>query len=248
MQIYPRYTPDELSSKGMLGQLPRHIGIIMDGNGRWAKQKLMPRAFGHRAGMEALHEIVRETHRLGIEALTVYAFSTENWRRPEQERSALFSLLVEFFDREIDELDANGVRVMIAGDCDGLPKSVQAVMKNAVERTSRNTGLCFCIAMNYGGRAEITRAVRSMIAEGILSHDVTEDVISAHLYTAGLPELDLVIRTANEMRLSNFLLWQCAYAEFVFTPTLWPAFTPECYFDCIREFMGRTRRFGKVVE
>ncbi len=248
MQIYPRYTPAELEAIGLAGEIPRHIGIIMDGNGRWAKQRLMPRAVGHRAGMEALHDIVRETHRLGVEALTVYAFSTENWQRPIQEKSALFSLLVEYFAKEIDELDANGVRVIAVGDITPFPEKVREAMRSAIERTRDNNGLKFCVAINYGSRAEIVRAVKSIVEDGISSECITEDDISKRLYTNGLPELDLVIRTANEMRLSNFLLWQAAYAELVFTPVLWPSFTPEDYRDCIGEYLSRTRRFGKVVE
>ena len=240
MRVYPKFTADELKKLGLDGKLPKHIGLIMDGNGRWAKQRLMPRSAGHRAGMEALQEIVRASHSIGIEALTVYAFSTENWGRPAAEVDALMSLLVEYFYKEIDELDANNVRIRTLGDLTRFSPKLRELMETAVQRTKNNTGLNFSIAINYGSRAEIVRAVRDLIDEGVPS--------SEHLYTRELPELDLVIRTAGEQRLSNFLLYQAAYAEFVFTETLFPAFTPEVYRDCIKEFMRRTRRFGKVKE
>lgn len=247
MRIYERYSEAELESMGLLGNLPEHVGIIMDGNGRWAKKRMMPRPVGHRAGMEALHEIVREAHCLGIKALTVYAFSTENWQRPVQEVNALFGLLTEYFEREIDELDANAVRIIALGDLEPFPEKVKACMTEAIERTKNNDGLRFCIAINYGSRAEIVRAVRSIAASGISPELIDEKLVSGSLYTKGLPELDLIIRTAGEQRLSNFLLWQAAYAEFVFTTVLWPDFTAEELRSAIREFMKRTRRFGKVI-
>lgn len=248
MRIYERYTNEQLEAMGLCGSLPRHVGIIMDGNGRWAKKRLMPRPMGHRAGMEALHEIVREAHCLGLEALTVYAFSTENWKRPIQEVNALFALLTEYFEREIDELDANGVRIIVLGDLEPFPDKVKECMVKAAERTKENTGLRFCIAINYGSRAEITRAMRRIAASRIDPELIDDALISDNLYTAGLPELDLVIRTAGEQRLSNFLLWQAAYAEFVFTTVLWPDYTPIELRNSLIEFMKRTRRFGKVVE
>ena len=248
MRIYDRYSDDKLEELGLSGKLPKHVGIIMDGNGRWAKSRLMPRPVGHRAGMEALHEIVREAHCLGLEALTVYAFSTENWQRPVQEVNALFGLLTEYFAKEIDELDANGVRIIALGDLGPFPEKVKVCMTDAIERTASNKGLRFCIAINYGSRAEITRAVRLIVRSRIEPEMINEDLISRSLYTGELPELDLIIRTAGEQRLSNFLLWQAAYSEFVFTPVLWPDFTPEEFRKCLIEFMKRTRRFGKVVE
>ena len=248
MKIYDCYTEKEMADFGLTGSLPQHVGIIMDGNGRWATKRLMPRPVGHRAGMEALHVIVRESRRMGIKALSVYAFSTENWQRPIQEVNALFSLLTEYFEKEIDELDANRVRIIVLGDLTPMPERVRNAMMNAMERTKDNEGLRFCIALNYGGRAEIVRAVRNIVSEGRDAESIDEKLISDNLYTAGLPELDLVIRTAGEQRLSNFLLWQAAYAEFVFTKVLWPDFDPEEYRRCLIEFMKRTRRFGKVVE
>ncbi|MCH5279433.1 MAG: isoprenyl transferase [Christensenellaceae bacterium] len=248
MRIYPKYTEAELKKLGLVGKLPEHIGIIMDGNGRWAKQRLMPRSAGHRAGMEALQDIVRTSHSLGIGALTVYAFSTENWGRPAAEIDALMSLLVEYFYKEIDELDANNVRIRTLGELSRFAPKLRTLMETAVQRTENNTGLNFSIAINYGSRAEIVRAVKMLVEEGIPAESITEKCFAEHLYTGELPELDLIIRTAGEQRLSNFLLYQAAYAEFVFTETLFPAFTPEVYCDCIKEFMHRTRRFGKVKE
>lgn len=249
MKIYPKFTASELKELGLVGTMPSHIGIIMDGNGRWAKARLMPRSFGHRAGMEALQEIVRASHGIGLRALTVYAFSTENWLRPETEINALFSLLVEYFYKEIDELDANNVRIIVLGELSRFPEKLQTLMTSAVERTNKNTGLEFAVALNYGARSELVHAVRSIINEGIPSDEITENTISERLYTGSMstPDPDLIIRTAGEERLSNFLLWQAAYSEFVFTKTNFPDFTPEIYYQCIMEFMKRTRKFGKVL-
>ena len=250
MKIYERFSDAEMKRLGLTGNMPKHVGIIMDGNGRWAKSRMLPRSLGHRAGMDALQEIVRVSKSIGIEALTVYAFSTENWLRPEQEVNALFSLLVEYFYKEIDELDANNVRVHILGSLERFSPKLRELMENARERTGKNTGLHFAIALNYGSRDEITRAVRSIVSEGIPESEITEETISSHLYTSCLPhpDPDVIIRTAGEQRLSNFLLWQAAYSEFVFTDTTFPDFTPEVYFECIKQYMHRTRRFGRVLE
>lgn len=248
MRIYPKLTPDELKAIGLYGDIPKHVGMIMDGNGRWAKSRFIPRSAGHRAGMDALQEIVRASHGIGIEAITVYAFSTENWARPLTEINALFSLLEEYFYKEIDELDANGVQIHTLGNLSQFSPKLRELMDEAVRRTANNTGLKLCIALNYGSRAEIVRAVRMIVSDGLDENSITEDSIASRLYTAGLPELDLIIRTAGEKRLSNFLLYQAAYAEFVFSPVLWPDFSPDEYYGCIREFMTRTRRFGRVKE
>ncbi len=246
--IYPKFTDAELKEFSLSREaLPRHVGVIMDGNGRWAKKRLLPRSAGHRAGMEALRGIVRFSHSAGIEALTVYAFSTENWKRPRTEIDALFALLEEYFHKEIDELDANGVRIRIIGDEAAFSGKLRDILEAAQNRTVKNTGLCFNIALNYGSRAEIVHAVNSLIESGAKSGEVTEEMFDSSLYTSGLPELDLIIRTAGEQRLSNFLLWQAAYAEFVFTDTLFPDFSREVYADCLCEFARRTRRFGKVL-
>ena len=247
-KLYPKFTDAELKELSLKREsLPRHIGVIMDGNGRWAKKRLLPRSAGHRAGMEALRGIVRFSHSAGIEALTVYAFSTENWKRPRAEIDALFALLEEYFHKEIDELDANGVQIRIIGDKTAFDGKLKQILETAESRTVNNTGLCFNIALNYGSRAEIVNAVNSLIESGVKSGEVTEEMLDAKLYTAGLPELDLIIRTAGEQRLSNFLLWQAAYAEFVFTNTLFPDFSNEVYSECLKEFAQRTRRFGKVL-
>lgn len=248
MQIHKLYTDEELKGFGLTGELPKHVGIIMDGNGRWAKKRFMPRSLGHRAGIESLHNVVRECIRLGLDTLSVYAFSTENWKRPAIEVNTLFSLFIEFIVKEIDELDANGVRIIVLGDLTAFPDRVRICMENAVERTMGNKGLSFCLCLNYGSRAEIVRAFRLLAESGADPVSVDEKAVSDALYTAGLPELDLVIRTAGEQRLSNFMLWQAAYAEFVFTDTLWPDYGPEDLRSCLIEYMKRTRRFGKVVE
>lgn len=220
----------------------------MDGNGRWAQRRLLPRAAGHRAGVEAMRQVITRCDELGVEALTVYAFSTENWARSREEVGALMSLLLEYFTREIDELHRKNVRILILGDVDGLPQKQRDAVCAAMERTRDNTGLKLNIALNYGARAELTRVAR-MLAERakageISPDDIDEDMLSGSLYTAGLPEVDLLIRTSGEQRLSNFLLYQLAYAEFVFDPILWPDFDAAALDRDIAEFQRRQRRFG----
>ncbi len=231
-------------------RLPRHVAIIMDGNGRWAKKKGQPRAMGHRAGVEALRAIIRESSDLGIEALTIYAFSTENWARPQDEVGALMALLLEFFGREIDELDENRVCIRILGDVDGMPVPQREALISAMKRTGGNPGLKLNIALNYGSRMEIVRAART-IAERALQGEIRPDQVDerlfeACLYTAGLPDVDLLIRTSGEMRLSNFLLYQISYAEFVVVDTLWPDFNLTAYRMALKEYQKRDRRFGGV--
>lgn len=229
-------------------QLPRHVAIIMDGNGRWAKKHRLTVAKGHRQGTETLREIIRHTSDLGIEVLSIYAFSTENWTRSPEEVSALMQLILEFFASEIDELEAKNVRILIAGDKSRLPQPQRETLVEAERRTEKNTGLTLNIALNYGARAELTRAARElaqMVAAGeIAPDDITEATVAAHLYTRGQPDVDLMIRTSGEMRLSNFLLWQCAYAEFLFPKTLWPDFDVQCYDEALLAYGGRERRFG----
>lgn len=220
----------------------------MDGNGRWAQRRLLPRAAGHRAGVEAMRQVITRCDELGVEALTVYAFSTENWARSREEVGALMSLLLEYFTREIDELHRKNVRILILGDVDGLPQKQRDAVRASMERTRGNTGLKLNIALNYGARAELTRAAR-MLAERAKSgeispDDIDENMLSGSLYTAGLPEVDLLIRTSGEQRLSNFLLYQLAYAEFVFDPILWPDFDAAALDRDIAEFQRRQRRFG----
>ena len=229
-------------------KLPRHVAIIMDGNGRWAKQHMLKVAMGHRAGVEALRSIIRESSDLGIEALSLFAFSTENWRRSETEVAALMQLLLEYFSSEIDELDENNVHIRILGEKEGLPAPQREALYRAEERTKDNTGLNLCIAINYGGRQELVRAAR-ILAEKVRAgemapEDIDEQALSDCLYTGGLPDVDLLIRTSGEMRLSGFLLYQCAYAEFEFPETLWPDFTLEDYHRALEVFASRDRRFG----
>ena len=225
-----------------LKNIPRHVAVIMDGNGRWAKERGQIRLQGHLAGMEALREIVRHSQRLGVEYLTVYAFSTENWKRPADEVSGIFKLVVKYVNSELKELNENNVRVSILGDWSAIPKDSADSIRLALKTTENNDGLKFNIALNYGGRAEITRAVNKIMSEGRTS--VTEDDISGALYTAGMPDPDVIIRTSGENRLSNFLIWQAAYSEIVLTDVYWPDFTPEEYERCIIEYQSRDRRFG----
>lgn len=230
-------------------RLPKHVAIIMDGNGRWAKQHRLSVSRGHRQGTETLREIIRHTDDLGIGALSLYAFSTENWNRPPEEVAALMQLILDFFASEIDELDRKNVRILILGDKKALPDRQREALQEAERRTAKNTGLRLNIAVNYGSRAEMVKAVREIAAavrDGEMTlEEIGEQTISDHLYTAGQPEVDLMIRTSGEMRLSNFLLYQNAYAEFVFPETLWPDFTVEEYDRCLAEFEGRNRRFGR---
>ncbi|HDN79980.1 MAG: isoprenyl transferase [Chloroflexi bacterium] len=228
--------------------LPRHIGFIMDGNGRWAKKRGLPRLAGHRAGAENLRRILRACGEWGIKYVTIYAFSTENWGRPEEEVKGLFSLMEQFIDRELPELMKNGVQVRHIGRMDGVPERLQEKIRYLLESTKDNDKLILCIALNYGGRAEIVDAVRRIIAEGYRPEEVDEELISRYLYTAGIPDPDLIIRTAGEMRISNFLLWQSAYAEYYSTPTFWPDFNEQELYKALLDYSRRERRFGLVKE
>ena len=246
----PKLTQQELAQRGLNPvALPAHVAIIMDGNGRWAKRRGALRAAGHRAGVEALRAVIRFSSDAGIRVLTLYAFSTENWKRPQEELSVLFSLLVEYFTREIDELNRNNVRIRIIGDVSAFPKNVRDAVNNAERRTEANPGLVLNIALNYGARAELVRAAR-LCAEEAIRTGVLPDAaaLESRLYTAGLPDPDLVIRTSGEQRLSNYLLYQAAYAELYFTDTLWPDFDEEAYCAALRYFAGRKRRYGGLEE
>lgn len=234
--------------KGKIENLPRHIGFIMDGNGRWAKQRGLPRLAGHRAGAENLRRVLRACGEWGIKYVTIYAFSTENWGRPREEVEGLLNLLDQYIDKELPELVKEGVQVRHIGRMDGVPERLQEKIRQAVEATKGNERLILCVAFNYGGRAEIVDAVRKIIAEGYKPEEVDEDLISSHLYTAGIPDPDLIIRTAGEMRLSNFLLWQSAYAEYYSTPVYWPDFDEEELYKALLDFSRRERRFGLVKE
>lgn len=237
-----------------MDKIPAHIGIIMDGNGRWAKKRMQPRVMGHKAGMDALQEVTIAANNLGVKVLTVYAFSTENWSRPEDEVKFIMNLPVEFFDKYVPELHKNNVRVEVIGETERLPKETFDAMKRACEQTKYNSGLILNFALNYGGRSEITHAVKE-IAQEVLDAklnpgDITEDLIANHLMTNHLPYLhrdpDLIIRTSGELRLSNFLPWQSAYSEFYFTPVYWPDFKTEGLHKAILEYNRRHRRFGGV--
>ncbi len=239
-----------LAQEWGLLKVPRHVGIIMDGNGRWAAGRGMLRSAGHRAGVEALRDIVRASSDLGMEVLSLYAFSTENWKRPPAEVRVLMDLLVEFLGREIDELDRNGVRIHFMGDVEGISGRITKAVHTALERTGDNTGLVMNIALNYGSRAEIVRAARLLaedVAAGRLAPEaIDEGAFSARLYTAGLPDPDLIIRTSGELRLSNFLLYQSSYSEFLAPEVFWPDFNRDEYRKALLAYQARDRRFGGV--
>jgi len=231
-----------------LERMPAHIAIIMDGNGRWAQSKNLPHMAGHNAGMLAMKEIVKASSTLGVKHLTVYAFSTENWKRSTEEVSGIFKLLILYIEKELKELHENNVIVKILGDYERLPKEAVKSLERSLATTKNNTGLQFNIALNYGGRDEILRSVKKIAKEveigNLKAEDITEDILSDHLYTVGIPDPDLIIRTSGEMRLSNYLLWQSAYSEFVFTDVLWPDFSREEFEKTIEIFQNRKRRFG----
>jgi undecaprenyl diphosphate synthase len=239
----PKSTP-ETESVPEAGAVPRHVGIIMDGNGRWAKRRGLPRLAGHHAGTENVRRITIACADAGVDILTIYAFSTENWRRPAEEVRGLMTLLAQRIDREAAELHRNNVRIRHIGTLDGINPRLAERVRAAVELTRNNSGLVLNVAFNYGSRHEIARAVRRIVERGVAAEEITEELIDQHLDTAGLPELDLVIRTGGEMRLSNFLLWQAAYAEYYSTPTCWPDFGREELYAAFAEFGRRTRRFG----
>jgi undecaprenyl diphosphate synthase len=218
----------------------RHVAIIMDGNGRWAKKRHLPRAVGHQRGLEALREVVRAAREMGLEALTLYAFSTENWRRPEEEVSALMGLLRRYIVDDIEEFVANNIRLKIIGNYHELSADIVELLEDALVRTAHNDGTTLAVALNYGAQDEIARAAARAAAKGA----VTPETIEAELDTAGLPPLDLLIRTSGEVRLSNFLLWQAAYAEMMFPEVLWPDFTPAHLRAALEDFAARERRYG----
>lgn len=223
-----------------------HIAIIMDGNGRWATSKRRPRLFGHQAGVRTVRRIVQDARDIGVKCLTLYSFSTENWTRPKAEIRGLFELLKSYIHDDLDELHANNVRVNIIGSREGLPADIAELIDKVIQTTEDNTAFSLNIAFNYGGRDEILRACRSLIDAGAKSEDLDEDLFESHLDTHDLPSVDLVIRTSGEYRISNYLLWQTAYAEFVFTDVLWPDFTKDDLEAAITEYRCRNRRFGNV--
>jgi len=226
--------------------IPRHVAIIMDGNGRWAQRRHLPRLVGHRQGTNNIHPIVEACEDLGIAVLTLYAFSTENWGRPEDEVNGLMKIFLEIHRRETLALHRKGVHVRHVGSLDGVSSALQDAIRDAEELTRNNKGLVLNFAFNYGGRAEIVHAVRALVAEGAKPEDVTEEAISRRLHTAGLPDPDLMIRTAGEMRLSNFLIWQAAYAEYYFTDKLWPDFSAGDLRNAVEAYSLRKRKYGKL--
>lgn len=227
-----------------LEKIPQHVGIIMDGNGRWAQARGLPRSEGHRAGAENLRQIIEAAADFGIRILTLYAFSTENWSRPESEVRALLTLAHRMIDRELETLRRHGVRLRHIGRREGLPPSLVQRIERAEALTQDNDTLILNIAFNYGGRADIVDAVRAIMRRGLSPDEIDETTISAHLSTAGLPDPDLIIRTGGEMRLSNFLIWQAAYAEYYSTPILWPDFNREAFYEALLAYQQRQRRFG----
>jgi undecaprenyl diphosphate synthase len=226
--------------------LPRHVAIIMDGNGRWAKARWLPRAAGHRAGVEVLTPLLESAGELGVEVLTLYAFSTENWGRPETEVDSLMTLFLETAKGKVPELNERGARLQFLGRREHLPEAVRTAMEEAEELTRGNDRLHVYVALNYGGRAEIVDAVRCMMKDGLKPEEVDETTFATYLYAPEVPEVDLVIRTSGELRISNFLLWQIAYAEFYVTQTLWPDFSQEEFRQAVASFADRSRRRGGV--
>ncbi len=235
-----------------LKRVPRHVAIIMDGNGRWAKKKGNQRIFGHKYGVAAVREVVEAAAEVGVGYVTLYAFSTENWNRPKTEVEALMTLLVSSLNDEIESLKKNNVRLSTIGDTDSLPRLVSKKLQQSVASTSENTGVVLTLALSYSGRWEITHAMKAIaqkIKEGKLTVDaIDEQCISQHLQTSNMPDPELLIRTSGEYRVSNYLLWQIAYSEFYFTPTLWPDFKKADFFEAIADYQTRERRFGKTSE
>ena len=222
------------------GEMPRHVAIIMDGNGRWAKKRMLPRAMGHRRGVETVRDIVRAAGELGLETLSLYAFSSENWKRPEEEINDLMALMRDFIKSDLDTFAENDVRLKIIGDYKALSPDIVEMLEESIARTSKNSRTTLAVALNYGSQDEMVRAARAAAAQG----EISVSSIEANLDTAGLPPLDLLIRTSGEQRLSNFMLWQAAYAEFWFTETLWPDFSKDELAAALNEFARRERRYG----
>lgn len=231
-------------------RLPRHVAIIMDGNGRWAEKRHEPRLFGHKAGAESVRDIVEAARELGIQVLTLYAFSSENWNRPVQEVSGLMTILKKFLVAELSRMQQNGIRLSCIGEMEKLPQGVRETLQDSIARTSSNTEMILNLALSYGARDEITRAVRLLAEECVAGRmktsEITIEQVNSSLYTAGLPDPDLLIRTGGEARLSNFLLWQLSYAEIYFTDVMWPDFRKDVFLKAIGSFQKRERRYGRT--
>ena len=244
--VAPGSAEEALARQLNFERLPQHVAVIMDGNGRWAAQRHLPRVEGHRAGIDSVRDIVETSARLGIQVLTLYAFSVENWKRPMTEVSTLMSLLKRYLRLELNTLLRNNIRFQVIGLKEALAPDIRRELAAAEEKTAGNAGMLFNIALNYGGRAEIVEAVRRLLAAGVKPDDVDEQRFSEYLYTAGQPDPDLLIRTSGEMRISNFLLWQIAYAEIWVTDTLWPDFRKRDLFEAILAYQKRDRRYGGI--
>ena len=229
-------------------KVPRHVAIIMDGNGRWAISRGLPRLAGHKAGTENLRRIIRASVEFGVKYLTIYAFSTENWGRPPEEVSGLMNILEDVIDRELAELNKEGVQLRHIGRLERLAASLRGKVLDAVALTRNNDRLILNVAFNYGGRDEIVQAIQRMMKDGVKPEDVTDEMVAQYLYTAGVPDPDLIIRTSGELRVSNFLIWQAAYSEWYVTPTFWPDFDKEEYRRALGTFAQRDRRYGGVSE
>jgi undecaprenyl diphosphate synthase len=236
----------ENSPVAPLTKIPQHVAIIMDGNGRWALQRGLPRLAGHRAGTENLRRVIRSTVEFGVKHLTIYAFSTENWGRPVEEVQGLMGILQDVIDRELNELNKEGVQLRHIGRLERLSPNLQARVLKAIDLTKNNDRLILNIAWNYGGRDEIVCAIQKIIKDGIAPEKVTDELVGQYMFTAGVPDPDLVIRTSGELRVSNFLIWQTAYSEWYVTPTYWPDFGHEEYRRALEAFAQRDRRYGKV--
>jgi undecaprenyl diphosphate synthase len=244
----PPGSPDaELARQVHPERLPRHVAIIMDGNGRWAERRHLPRVEGHRAGIDAVRDVLETSARVGLDVLTLYAFSVENWKRPAAEVGTLMGLLKRYLRSELSTLLSNNIRFRVIGRPDALDRDIQSELSDAERRTATNTGLLFNIALNYGGRAEIVDAARRAMASGVAADALDEDRFEQFLYTAGQPDPDLLIRTSGEMRVSNFLLWQIAYAEIYVTDTLWPDFRRRHLLEAIVAYQKRDRRYGGIA-
>ena len=229
-----------------LTQVPTHVAVIMDGNGRWAAQHGLPRVAGHRAGTENLRRVIRACVEFGVKYFTIYAFSTENWGRPKEEVDGLMRILEDVIDKELGELNEEGVQLRHIGHLDALPDMLREKVVHAIEMTRNNNRLILNLAFNYGGRDEIVCAIREIVQEGIRPEEITAEVVSKHLFTAGVPDPDLIIRTSGEMRTSNFLIWQAAYSEWYITATYWPDFDREALLQALVEYGNRDRRFGRL--
>jgi undecaprenyl diphosphate synthase len=239
-------TNERSRAETQTGYLPGHVAIIMDGNGRWAQRRHLPRLAGHRAGVRNMHRIVGAAANIGIPMLTLYAFSTENWGRPTEEVEGLMEIFADAAERETRSLHRNGVRIRHIGTLDGVPLAQKRSIERAVDLTRDNDRLQMNVAFNYGGRAEVADAVRNILAEGIAPDAITESTISEHLYTSGMPDPDLVIRTAGEMRLSNFLIWQASYSEYYFSHKMWPEFGEDDFREALEAYTARRRKFGRL--